>query len=214
MARRVAGQPLEWLLGYVDFGGHRLSVGPGVFVPRQRTVALAEAAISALPSGGLLVELCAGAGAVAAVVSRRRPDVTVVAAELDPAAAEHARRNLPDGIVVVGDLYDPLPRSLRGRVDVIACNAPYVPSGRVALMPPEARDFEPRRAVDGGPEGVDLHRRVIAGASAWLGRAGVLLVESTADQVELVVPDLAAADLTGAAVEVDEQVLLRAGPAG
>lgn len=212
--RRVAGEPLEWLLGYVDFGGRRLSVGPGVFVPRQRSVALVEAAVAELGPAGLLIELCAGSAAIAAVIGARRPGVDVVAAELDPVAAAYARRNLPGGTVVVGDLFAPLPTTLRGRADVIVCNAPYVPSGRLATMPAEARDFEPRPALDGGPEGVDVHRQVLAGARRWLSPSGVLLIESTAAQVELVLPELATCGLTGGPVEVGEQVILRATPTG
>lgn len=210
VARRVAGEPLEHLLGWVDFDGLRLAVGPGVFVPRQRTVGLARRSIVDLPDGGVLIDLCAGVGAVAAWVARQRPDASVVAAELDPVAAGYARTNLPTGSVLVGDLFDPLPPALRGRVDVLAANAPYVPSAEVALMPPEARDHEPLLALDGGPDGVDLHRRIVAGAGEWLSPTGLLLVESTAPQIALLAPALAAAGLRGRAVVVDEALTLLA----
>nr|WP_255514883.1 hypothetical protein [Quadrisphaera sp. INWT6] len=83
-----------------------------------------------------------------------------------------------------GDLFDALPRGLRGRVDVLVANAPYVPRGEVALMPPEARDHEPLLALDGGGDGLDVHRRVAAGAREWLSPGGVLLVETSARQAE------------------------------
>jgi release factor glutamine methyltransferase len=215
VARRVAGEPLEQLLGWVDFDGLRLAVGPGAFVPRQRTVGLARRAIMDLPDGGVLVDLCAGVGAVAAWVAHRRPDATVVAAELDQVPAGFAETNLPTGSVVVGDLFDPLPTALRGRVDVLTANAPYVPSDQVALMPSEARDHEPLIALDGGADGVDLHRRIVAGAAAWLTPTGRLLIESTAPQIALLAPALAAAGLRGEAIVIDESLtLLAATPVG
>ena len=94
-----------------------------------------------------------------------RPDITVHAADLDAAAVACARRNLgPRGTVHHGDLYEPLPRELAGRVDVLVANAPYVPTAEIALMPPEARLHEPRVALDGGPDGLDVARRIVADA--------------------------------------------------
>ena len=85
----------------------------------------------------------------------------------------YARRNVDEpGVVLVGDLYDPLPRTLRGRVDLIVANAPYVPTDAIALMPREARDHEPLVALDGGSDGVDVQRRIIAEAPGWLRSGG------------------------------------------
>ena len=123
-------------------------------------------------SGGglstLVVDLCCGSGAIGAAVASECPKAEVWAADLDPAAVAYARQNLPSGRVVEGDLYDALPDRLRGSVDVLAVNAPYVPTDAIATMPPEARDHEPRVALDGGDDGVDLHRRVADGAADWL----------------------------------------------
>ena len=93
-----------------------------------------------------------------------------------------ARTNVPAATAHLGDLYDALPGRLRGRIDVLAANAPYVPTDRIADMPPEARDHEPRAALDGGADGVDLHRRIAAGAPDWLAPGGVLLVETSPGQ--------------------------------
>jgi release factor glutamine methyltransferase len=169
-ARRVTGEPLEFLLGWVEFAGLRLTVEPGVFVPRQRTQLLVAETLAALRPGGVVVELCCGVGAVGAAVLAARPDVELHAADVEPVALRCARRNLRErASVYEGDLYSALPEALRGRVDVLVANAPYVPSEAIALMPPEARLHEPRVALDGGPDGLDVHRRITASAPDWLG---------------------------------------------
>lgn len=192
--RREAGEPLELVLGGVGFAGVRVRLRPGVFVPRRRTEAVVDLAAAALPVDGLLVDLCCGSGAVGAAVAARRPDAEVHGAELDPDAVACARLNL--AVVHEGDLYDALPGVLRGRVDVLAVNAPYVPSDEVALMPREARDHEHRVALDGGADGLDLHRRVAAGAPAWLAPDGVLLLETSEHQARGTAGACAAAGLS------------------
>ncbi len=196
VARRAAGEPLEPLLGWVEFCGRRIVIDPGVFVPRKRTELLAERALAEAararahrdgsvrtsPEGVIVLELCCGAGAVAAVVEGAG-GFAVVAADVDPAAVANARKNLADASdVFEGDLYGALPERLRGRVDVIAANAPYVPTEAIALMPPEARDYERLVALDGGADGLDVQRRVIAEAPLWLAAGGTLLTESSERQ--------------------------------
>ena len=150
--RRVAGEPLETVLGWARFCGLRVAVEPGVFVPRQRTALLVEQAVALLRSAAgtpVVVDLCCGSGAVALAVAAGLGPVELHAADVDPVAVRCARRNLEPvgGRVHQGDLYAALPAALRGRVDLLAVNAPYVPSAAVALMPPEARDAEPRTAA-------------------------------------------------------------------
>ncbi|MFC8731598.1 putative protein N(5)-glutamine methyltransferase [Luteimicrobium sp. NPDC057192] len=186
-ARRVAGEPLEQVVGWVDFDGLRLAVAPGVFVPRQRTVVLAREAarLAAAADPGrpaVVVDLCCGVGAVGALVAARVPGVVVHAADVDPAAAAVARRNLPLAHVTAGDLFDALDPALRGGVDVLAANAPYVPTDAIATMPPEARLFEAPVALDGGADGLDVQRRVVAGAPHWLAPGGHVLVETSERQ--------------------------------
>jgi release factor glutamine methyltransferase len=176
--RREAGEPLEQLVGWVDFCGLRLAVAPGVFVPRQRTALLVEEVVGLVGPGDVVVDLGCGVGAIAAAVLARVPGVEVYAADVDPAAVACARRNLPPDRVFGGDLYDALPTRLRGAVAVVAANAPYVPTEAIALMPREARDHEHRVALDGGADGLVVQRRVIAGASAWLRPGGAVLVET------------------------------------
>ncbi len=181
VAARVAGQPLEHVVGWVEFDGLRLAVRPGVFVPRQRTILLARQAVALaaeLPGSPLVVELCCGAGAVGALVHQRVPRARLLAGDIDPAAAACARLNLPGIDVVGGDLFELLPATLAGRIDVLAANAPYVPTQEIAFMPPEARDHEPLVALDGGEDGTSLHARLASGARRWLAPGGWLLIEA------------------------------------
>ncbi|WP_258341070.1 putative protein N(5)-glutamine methyltransferase [Saccharopolyspora gregorii] len=183
--RRAEGLPLEQVLGWAEFLGLRIAVEPGVFVPRRRTELLAREAIDAARAAGpepLVVDLCCGSGAVGAAVLAAVPAAVVHAADIDAAAVRCARRNLPPERVHAGDLGRALPAALRGRVDVLAVNAPYVPTARIPLMPPEARDHEPATALDGGDDGLDLHRRVAAAAPALLAPGGVLLIETSTEQ--------------------------------
>ncbi|SHN88530.1 release factor glutamine methyltransferase [Geodermatophilus obscurus] len=187
VGRRVAGEPLELVLGWTAFCGLRIAVEPGVFVPRQRTALLVERAVALLRATSrtpLVVDLCCGSGAVGLAVATALGPVELHAADVDPVAVRCARRNLArvGGRVHRGDLYAALPAGLRGRVDLLAVNAPYVPSAAVALMPVEARDHEPRTALDGGPDGTVLQRRVAAQARSWLAPGGTLLVETSARQ--------------------------------
>ena len=200
VARRVAGEPLEHLLGWVAFAGRRWSVGPGVFVPRRRTELMVRAALAlARPAGPLLaqptapvtvVDLCCGCGAVGGAVAlglrAQGAHMVLHAADVAVAATDHARRNLEPlgGRVHTGDLFDALPAHLRGGVDVLLCNAPYVPTDAIATMPPEARDHEPAVALDGGGDGLDVVRRVVAGAREWLAPGGSLLFEVGTGQVD------------------------------
>jgi release factor glutamine methyltransferase len=196
VARRAAGLPLEHVLGWAEFCGLRVAVEPGVFVPRRRTGFLARHAVALTPAGATVVDLCCGSGAVAAVVAGAVPDAVLHAVDVDPAAVRCARRNVPDGDVHEGDLYEPLPAALRGRVDVLVANAPYVPTGAIGLMPPEARLHEPRVALDGGADGLDVLRRVVAGSPDWLAPAGHLLVETSDAQAPPLLDAVRTAGLT------------------
>jgi release factor glutamine methyltransferase len=209
--RRVAGEPLEHLLGWAEFCGLRITVAPGVFVPRRRTEFLVEQAAVPAPPRAVVVDLCCGSGAVAAALTGRLDRPEVHASDVDPAAVACARHNLPGGTVYTGDLFDALPTALRGRVDVLVANVPYVPSDAIGLMPPEAREHEPRTALDGGTDGLDVARRVVAGAAAWLAPAGSLLFEVGEAQVPAatqivtaagLVPRVAADEETGATVVI------------
>jgi release factor glutamine methyltransferase len=194
--RRAAGQPLEHILGWAEFCGLRIAVDPGVFIPRRRTEFLVRRAAAlaqhvAGPTAGaparppaVIVDLCCGSGAVGAALAAVLGRVELHAVDVDPAAVRCARRNVAPagGRVYQGDLYGPLPARLRGHVDVLAANVPYVPTDEVGLLPPEARDHEPRVALDGGADGLDVLRRVTAAAPGWLAPGGHLLFETSERQ--------------------------------
>jgi release factor glutamine methyltransferase len=228
--QRAAGLPLEQVLGWAEFCGLRIAVDPGVFVPRRRTEFLVPQAVlllredSVLPEtpgplarpGAVVVDLCCGSGAIAAALAAAVPDAEVYAVDLDPAAVRCARRNVP-GPVYQGDLYQPLPARLRGRVEILAANVPYVPTGEIGFLPPEARAHEPRVALDGGPDGLDVLRRVAAEAPDWLAPGGHLLIETSDRQVPLAAAAFAASGLiprTATSADLDATVLIGTLPGG
>ncbi|HEX8866682.1 MAG TPA: putative protein N(5)-glutamine methyltransferase [Lentzea sp.] len=178
VTQRVEGLPLEHVVGWAEFCGQRITVDKGVFVPRHRTELLVDLATELNPS--TLVDMCCGSGAVGAVIQRRLPNATVYAADIDPVAVQCARKNLTN--VFEGDLFDALPTHLRGTIDVVVANVPYVPTGDIRFMPPEARDHEARVALDGGADGLEVLRRVADRAGSWLRLGGVLISETSARQ--------------------------------
>jgi release factor glutamine methyltransferase len=235
VARRMAGEPLQYVIGWAPFGRLRLAVGPGVFVPRPETEGLADRAATRLraaapaegcgepqggapvdregsgePQGGapvrpVAVDLCTGSGAIACFLAAEVPRARVLATELDPAALAWARPNAERfGVeLLAGDLDAPLPPELAGRVDVLCANVPYVPSGAIATMPRDVRDHEPRLALDGGPDGLDVLRRLAVRAGHWLAPGGWLFCEIGEDQAEAATALLAAAGLAEVAVHPD-----------
>ena len=193
--RRAAGQPLEHVVGWAKFCGLRIAVDPGVFVPRRRSEFLVRQAVglacraAASHSGqagppAVIVNLCCGSGALGAAVTAALDRAELHAADVNPAAVRCARRNLAacGGRVYEGDLYQPLPSTLRGRVGILLANVPYVPTEAVQTLPPEARLHEARLALDGGPDGLDVLRRVAAAAPLWLAPGGHLLIETSERQ--------------------------------
>ncbi|MGW3496516.1 putative protein N(5)-glutamine methyltransferase [Streptomyces sp. NPDC001020] len=185
--RRAAGLPLEQVLGWAEFHGLRVTVEPGVFVPRRRTEFLVEQALAVGKDATVVVDLCCGSGAVGAALAAALDGPELHAADIHPPAVRCARGNVAayGGHVHEGDLFAALPDELRGRVDLLAANVPYVPTGEVALLPAEARDHEPLVALDGGADGLDVLRRVTAEAVRWLAPGGALLVEASERQVPL-----------------------------
>lgn len=196
LARRLSRIPLQHLTGHAAFRRIDLEVGEGVFIPRPETELVAEAAIRHLlecPSGSrLAVDLCSGSGAIALSLATECPQSRVHAVEMDDAAVAWTRRNadaLSDevsstGSVVtihhadagrVADDGGPL-AGLRGRVDVVVSNPPYIPE---AMIPrdPEVRDHEPARALYGGRDGLDVVRDVVRTAAMLLAPGGLLVIE-------------------------------------
>jgi release factor glutamine methyltransferase len=194
--RRAGGEPLELVVGYADFCGVRVRLRPGVFVPRVRSELLVRLGVTAARAtpAAVVVDLCCGSGALGMAVAAQAPLSVLYAADHDPAAVACARDNLGSR-VYQGDLYTALPTSLRGRVDVLLANVPYVASAHLALLPAEARVYEPRAALDGGADGLDVFRRVAVGAPRWLAPGGVVLSEITESQADAASAVLRAAGL-------------------
>jgi release factor glutamine methyltransferase len=212
VARRAAGEPLEQVVGWAEFAGLRILVDPGVFVPRRRSEFLVSVAVGLAGwrmDGGqmpVIVDLCCGTGALGLAVANGLSGwAGLYSADLDPAAVACARRNVEPagGHVYVGDLFGALPGGLRGRADILICNAPYVPTADVAFLPAEARDHEPLVALDGGLDGLAILRRAAADAPHWLAPGGVLLVETSDRQGEEMAAEMAEAGLSPS-VHTDE----------
>jgi release factor glutamine methyltransferase len=195
--RRAAGLPLEHVLGWAQFCGLRIAVDPGVFVPRRRTEFLVHQAAAVARSPAVVVDLCCGSGTVGVALAATVDRVDLHAVDINPEAVRCARRNVAalGGRVYEGDLYEPLPAALRGRVDLLVANAPYVPTDELGLLPAEARLHEPRVTLDGGRDGLDVLRRVIATAPSWLAPGGHLLVEASEGQAPQVVEAMARSGL-------------------
>jgi release factor glutamine methyltransferase len=233
--RRVAGEPLEQVVGFADFAGVRVTLRPGVFVPRIRSELLVRLAVEAAETAmaataaavqgataateqrkaapgatgvrpPVVLDLCCGSGALGAAVAVRVPVIDLHAADVEPAAVACARDNLTalGGRVYQGDLFAALPDALRGRVDVLLANVPYVRTAHLAFLPAEARLHEPMSALDGGADGLDVFRAVVAAAPQWLAPGGVLLSEATEAQSDAATSALRAAGLSADVVVDDD----------
>jgi release factor glutamine methyltransferase len=186
LTRREAGEPLAWITGSVRFCGRTLRVAPGVYVPRPQTEELARRAAALLADDGRALDLCTGMGAIAAHLRAEIPGATVIGVDLDPIAAACARSNGVD--VVVGDLAE----SLRpdAAVDVVTAVAPYVPTDGLSYLPADVQRYEPRLALDGGRDGIDLVARVVEAAHRVLRPGGWLLMEVGGEQDRMLGPAL------------------------
>lgn len=220
--RRAAGLPLEHVIGWAQFCGLRIAVDLGVFVPRHRTEFLVRQATALARPGTVVVDLCCGSGSLGAVLAANVERIELYAADIDPVAVQCARRNIiaAGGRVYEGDLYEPLPDSLRSRVDILVANVPYVPTEAIELLPTEARLHEARVALDGGADGLDVQRRVAAEAPVWLTPGGHLLVETSERQapqtVEIfarsgLIPQVASSDELDATVVIGTRPIFQRG---
>jgi release factor glutamine methyltransferase len=203
LERRLRGEPLAWIVGSTVFCEIRVRIDPGVYVPRAQTERLARRAVSLLSAHGVAVDLCTGSGAIGAVLLSERPAATVIATDRDPVAVACARRNGVEALI--GNLDEPLPRSLEHRVDVLTAVPPYVPTEELHLLPRDLLAFEPRDALDGGPGGTAILERVIGLSPRWLRPGGTLLVEIGGDQAEALAPPLEDAGLAVVEVHCDAE---------
>lgn len=202
VARRGKREPLAWILGTRGFHAIDLGVSPGVLVPRPDTEALVDAALLWIPADAdpvYVADVGSGSGAVGMAIATARPGVRIYATDRAKAALECTRANrdalgLKDRVAVLeGDLLSPIPESRP--LDWVVSNPPYIPRGDIDGLMPEVSKWEPREALDGGPDGLDVYRRLIP-AAAQRARKGVL-VEVGFGQSARVVELFRAAGLVG-----------------
>lgn len=208
--RRAAREPVAYILGAREFYGRPFSVDRRAFIPRPETELLVQAALEALgppePEQGRALDLCAGSGAIGVTLAAERPGLRVDLVEVSEGAAEVARANASAHApgrceVRVGDLYAALAGSERYRV--IASNPPYVPLGDRARLSPEIAQHEPQLALYGGSDGLDVIRRIVAGAPARLSPGGWLFLEIDPPQAAAAVALCGQAGLASARVQRD-----------
>ena len=203
VARRLTGEPLAWITGRVLFCGLEIRVDPGVYVPRWQSEALARRAVERLPARGAAIDVCTGSGAIARTLMAARPGARVLACEVERRAVACAKAN---GVEVYrGDLFEPLPGALQGRVDVVVGVVPYVPTPELPLLQRDTFTFESPLAYDGGLDGTDVLRRVLAASLRWLRPGGTLLLELGGRQAELLAGDPASTGYDEICVIRDEE---------
>ncbi len=207
VGRRLTGEPLAWITGSVSFCGLEIRVDPGVYVPRWQSEQLARRAVERLPPGGVAIDLCTGAGALAKTLSTRHPGALVVASDVDARAVACATAN---GVEVCrGDLFAPLPRALQGHVDVVVGVVPYVPTPELPLLQRDTFTFETPLSYDGGDDGTEILRRVLTDSPRFLRPGGALLLELGDRQADALGDALARLGYRDVAVLVDEDGDLR-----
>lgn len=191
VTRRAHGMPLQYVTGEMPFRHLVIHVEPGVFIPRPETEVLVDVVLEHIKDipEPRVIDLCTGSGCVAVSIASEHPGARVWAVDADDNAVATARRNtlharVSEGVQVLhGDLFDPLPQELLGTVDFIVSNPPYIPSADLPDLPSEVLGFEPRAALDGGPDGLVVFRRIASAASAWLAPGGGVALELDAGRV-------------------------------
>ena len=199
--RRAAGEPLQYVTGEVAFRHIIVKVRPGVLIPRPETEVLVDAGLLAVDAAiaergeALVADVCTGSGCIALSIAQERPLARVAASDISPVAIEVALHNaeslgLSDRLSFFeGDLLGALPGELRGTLDLVIANPPYVPSADVPQLPAEVAGFEPHLALDGGPDGLDFYRRLLSDAREWLRPGGMLAVELDERRVQQAVAE-------------------------
>jgi release factor glutamine methyltransferase len=203
LTRRLTGEPLAWITGSVRFCGVDVRVDPGVYVPRWHSEPLARRAGERLPAGGIAIDLCTGSGAIAKALAVNSPGARVVASDIDERAVACAVAN---GVEAYhGDLFAPLPRGIAGCVDVVVAVVPCVPSAALPLLQRDTFTFEPPLHYDGGPDGTDILRRVLAESPRFLRGGGAVLLGLGGDQAAILAADLDRIGYVGVSVLADEE---------
>ncbi len=207
--RRMAGEPVAYIIGRKAFRHLTLKVTPAVLVPRPETEMLVEAAVEFAAGESIVAaDIGTGSGAVAISVAKEVPGASVYATDVSGEALDLANENAESAgvaesvIFLHGDLFEPLPPELAGSLDAVLSNPPYIATEEIERLGPEVRDHEPRQALDGGSDGLDVIRRLIAEAPGWLRPGGLLAVEIGENQ-GMTVSDLARQDFSDVEVRKD-----------
>ena len=191
LARRVGREPLQYILGTQEFCGLEFHVNPAVLIPRPETELLVEYVAQRIPAEreATIVDVCTGSGCIAVAIARLRPRARVIATDLSSPSLNVARQNAMRHEVgeritwLEGDLLRPLvEKGLEGRIDVIVSNPPYIAEADWTTLQPEVRLFEPRGALVAGPQGTELHERLLQEAGRYLSPGGALIMEIGAGQ--------------------------------
>ncbi len=186
---RLTGRPLWYIIGDTDFCGYKIKVDERVLIPRPETEEMAMMAVQAVEEeGASVLDLCTGSGAIAIAVCKElekaekkaKITATDISEEALALAQENAEANEADILFVQSDLFS----RIRGKFDVIITNPPYIPTAEIDTLQREVRDFEPRLALDGGADGMDIYRRIAAEALEYLNKGGVLIMEVGAGQAQ------------------------------
>jgi release factor glutamine methyltransferase len=184
--RRVSREPLQYILGTQEFCGLEFNVNPAVLIPRPETELLVEYVAQRIPVGrqATIVDACTGSGCIAVAIAQQRPRAQVIATDLSNSSLDVARLNATRHAVseritwLEGDLLGPLAnRELKGGIDVIVSNPPYISEADWATLQPEVRLFEPRGALVAGPQGTELQERLLQEAGQYLSPGGALIME-------------------------------------
>jgi release factor glutamine methyltransferase len=191
VGRRVSREPLQYILGTQEFCGLEFDVNPAVLIPRPETELLVASVAQRIPieRQAIIVDVCTGSGCIAVAIARLRPRARVIATDLSNTSLDVARQNASRHMVderitwLEGNLLGPLARQeLEGRIDIIVTNPPYITETDWAMLQPEVRLFEPRGALVAGPQGTELHERLLQEAGQYLSSGGVLIMEIGAGQ--------------------------------
>jgi release factor glutamine methyltransferase len=195
--RRLKREPLQYILGYVDFYGLKIHVGPGVLIPRPETELLAEEAIRAIIKNNAklnILDLCTGSGCLALALAMAFPDSMVYGTDSEETAISYAEENAKTNIIrnvrfLKGSLFEPLEKRIastedRLSFDIIVSNPPYINRDDLKKLQPEIKNWEPLSALDGGEDGLDFYREIIPGAKRYLTANGILLFELGIHQAE------------------------------
>ncbi len=199
VARRAAGEPLQYVMGTVEFHGLTLLVGPGVLAARSETELLVDFALRCqLP--GPICDLCTGSGAIALALAAERPETRIYGVDISPQALAYAQKNrellkLDQVEFFLGDLFAGLPAGT-GPFAIVTANPPYVSEAEYASLDPSVKDYEPALALVSGADGLDLLRRIAAATPDWLLPGGMLICEIGCDQGKAAAAIVAAAGFT------------------